>query len=163
MSADSGHEVSEWKSIVCSFMSWLSVFSSLPYQRLFGGAGSFTREHFELINGFSNEFWGWGGEDDDLYKRYNQCILINKSVRSLAVLHMRGGYKVPSTLRRRNSKTAFSQSENGVISHPNTTRNDQRRQNRLSAPWRIRVLKSHDNQDVIVFEKLRFRNVFPPH
>lgn len=44
-------------------------FSSLPYSNIFGGAGSFTREHFELINGFSNKFWGWGGEDDDLYKR----------------------------------------------------------------------------------------------
>ncbi|KAL9958795.1 hypothetical protein ACROYT_G035856 [Oculina patagonica] len=41
----------------------------LPYEEIFGGAGSFTREHFELINGFSNKFWGWGGEDDDLYKR----------------------------------------------------------------------------------------------
>ena len=41
----------------------------LLYTTLFGGAGSFTREHFEDINGFSNVFWGWGGEDDDLYKR----------------------------------------------------------------------------------------------
>ena len=23
----------------------------------------------EKINGFSNEFYGWGGEDDDLYTR----------------------------------------------------------------------------------------------
>ncbi|KAL9965112.1 hypothetical protein ACROYT_G028865 [Oculina patagonica] len=41
----------------------------LPYENIFGGVGSFTREHFELINGFSNEFWGWGGEDDDLFRR----------------------------------------------------------------------------------------------
>lgn len=41
----------------------------LPYSNIFGGAGSFSREHFELINGFSNKFWGWGGEDDDLYNR----------------------------------------------------------------------------------------------
>lgn len=41
----------------------------LPYTTIFGGAGSFSREHFELINGFSNKFWGWGGEDDDLYNR----------------------------------------------------------------------------------------------
>ena len=42
---------------------------SLPYEQIFGGAASFSREHFKLINGFSNKFWGWGGEDDDLYKR----------------------------------------------------------------------------------------------
>ena len=83
-------------------------FFSLPYQSLFGGAGSFTRKHFELINGFSNEFWGWGGEDDDLYQRYNQRILINKPVRSLAVLHMRGWSKASLALHRRNSKTTFS-------------------------------------------------------
>ena len=41
----------------------------LPYAAIFGGAGSFTREHFEDINGFSNVYWGWGGEDDDLYRR----------------------------------------------------------------------------------------------
>ncbi|KAL9958834.1 hypothetical protein ACROYT_G035902 [Oculina patagonica] len=41
----------------------------LPYSSIFGGAGSFIKEHFELINGFSNKFWGWGGEDDDLYNR----------------------------------------------------------------------------------------------
>lgn len=41
----------------------------LPYTNIFGGVGAFTRQHFELINGFSNKFWGWGGEDDDLFKR----------------------------------------------------------------------------------------------
>lgn len=28
-----------------------------------------TTTQFRAINGFSNEFWGWGGEDDDLFKR----------------------------------------------------------------------------------------------
>ncbi|XP_046859387.1 beta-1,4-galactosyltransferase 6-like isoform X1 [Xenia sp. Carnegie-2017] len=41
----------------------------LPYHNIFGGVGAFTKEQFENINGFSNKFWGWGGEDDDLYKR----------------------------------------------------------------------------------------------
>ena len=42
----------------------------LPYATIFGGVGAFTKIHFERINGFSNLFWGWGGEDDDLYQRY---------------------------------------------------------------------------------------------
>lgn len=37
----------------------------------FGGVTLFRKEHFELVNGFSNEYWGWGKEDDDLRKR---CI-----------------------------------------------------------------------------------------
>ena len=53
-----------------SFISFFFFFfPSLPYQGIFGGAGSFSRKHFEAINGFSNQFWGWGGEDDDLYSR----------------------------------------------------------------------------------------------
>ena len=27
------------------------------------------KEHFEKVNGFSNMFWGWGGEDDDMAAR----------------------------------------------------------------------------------------------
>ncbi|XP_073250592.1 beta-1,4-galactosyltransferase 6-like [Porites lutea] len=41
----------------------------LPYWYFFGGVEALSREHFELINGFSNIFWGWGGEDDNLYFR----------------------------------------------------------------------------------------------
>lgn len=41
----------------------------LPYKNLFGGAIAITKEQFELVNGFSNVFFGWGGEDDDFYSR----------------------------------------------------------------------------------------------
>jgi len=39
------------------------------YSTLFGGIEAFSTEHFQLINGFSNQFFGWGGEDDNLYDR----------------------------------------------------------------------------------------------
>lgn len=35
----------------------------------FGGVNAFLTTNFKLINGFSNLFWGWGSEDDDLYHR----------------------------------------------------------------------------------------------
>ena len=37
----------------------------------FGGVNAFSIEVFKRINGFSNQFWGWGGEDNDLL---NRCI-----------------------------------------------------------------------------------------
>jgi predicted glycosyltransferase involved in capsule biosynthesis len=27
------------------------------------------RGHFERVNGYSTEYWGWGGEDDDMHAR----------------------------------------------------------------------------------------------
>ena len=35
----------------------------------FGGVNSFRWRDFEAINGFPNNYWGWGGEDDELVKR----------------------------------------------------------------------------------------------
>ena len=42
----------------------------LKYKTLFGGVEGFWVEHYRRINGFPNRFWGWGGEDDDLYVRF---------------------------------------------------------------------------------------------
>uniref|UniRef100_A0A672T8W1 Beta-1,4-galactosyltransferase 6-like n=1 Tax=Sinocyclocheilus grahami TaxID=75366 RepID=A0A672T8W1_SINGR len=41
----------------------------LPYNEFFGGVSGLTVEQFLKINGFPNAFWGWGGEDDDLWNR----------------------------------------------------------------------------------------------
>lgn len=41
------------------------------YPTFFGGVVGISREHYQQINGFSNRFRGWGGEDDDLRRR---CI-----------------------------------------------------------------------------------------
>lgn len=42
---------------------------TLPYSGHFGGIEGFPVETFRSINGFSNLYWGWGGEDDDLFQR----------------------------------------------------------------------------------------------
>ena len=41
----------------------------LKYFEYFGGAVVFTREQVEKTNGYSNEYWDWGSEDDDLFWR----------------------------------------------------------------------------------------------
>ncbi|XP_068944026.1 beta-1,4-galactosyltransferase 1 [Petaurus breviceps papuanus] len=42
---------------------------SLPYNQYFGGVSALSKEQFLKINGFPNNYWGWGGEDDDIYNR----------------------------------------------------------------------------------------------
>ena len=39
------------------------------FERYFGGVNSFNIKDFEKINGYPNNYWGWGGEDDELYDR----------------------------------------------------------------------------------------------
>ncbi|KAH9514652.1 hypothetical protein Btru_023201 [Bulinus truncatus] len=41
----------------------------LPYPTYFGGVVGFSREQYLKVNGNSNLYIGWGGEDDDLLKR----------------------------------------------------------------------------------------------
>ncbi len=47
----------------------LQLCFSILYQRMFGGVTLFTPEEFRKINGYSDEYWGWGGEDDDMIGR----------------------------------------------------------------------------------------------
>ena len=42
---------------------------TLAYDQYFGGAVLFTKEQVEKTNGYSNDYWDWGMEDDDLFWR----------------------------------------------------------------------------------------------
>ena len=49
----------------------------LKYHEYFGGAVLFTKEHVEATNGYSNDYWDWGMEDDDLFWRCHKEGLTN--------------------------------------------------------------------------------------
>ncbi|XP_062841573.1 beta-1,4-galactosyltransferase 3 [Trichomycterus rosablanca] len=38
----------------------------LPYKGYFGGVSALSPLHYLKMNGFPNNYWGWGGEDDDI-------------------------------------------------------------------------------------------------
>jgi hypothetical protein len=42
---------------------------AMPYPTYFGGAIVMPTEAFRRTNGFSNDYWGWGREDDDFFLR----------------------------------------------------------------------------------------------
>ena len=59
----------------------LSAFCSqfnyeIPYNNIFGGIALFDKLHFEKVNGYSNEYWGWGAEDDDMRKRLDKGLVL---------------------------------------------------------------------------------------
>ncbi|VDI41407.1 beta-1,4-galactosyltransferase 1 [Mytilus galloprovincialis] len=45
----------------------------LPYTAIFGGVSSLTKEQFQKVNGFPNRYFGWGGEDDDMWNRIHNA------------------------------------------------------------------------------------------
>lgn len=73
-----------------------------------GGVVLFQNKVFELVNGFSNNYWGWGLEDDDLGERCKKrnVSLHSRDGRYMSLPHKRegdtnGGNTSPETLKNR--------------------------------------------------------------
>jgi len=47
-----------------------------PYLESAGGVVSMNSRHWRQINGFSNDYFGWGGEDDELHHRLQLSYLL---------------------------------------------------------------------------------------
>lgn len=75
-------------------------------ENYFGGIVSFSAYHFELINGFPNNFWGWGGEDDELLKRVKKYKLpiYTPSIGSITDLENLTVHEKLNVLRQNNLK-----------------------------------------------------------
>lgn len=57
----------------------------LPYPGYFGGVTLFDKHNFIKANGYSNDYWGWGAEDDDVMYR---CL-----VRGISPARKNGRYR----------------------------------------------------------------------
>ena len=66
----------------------------LPYKEIFGGVVAISTNVFRELNGFSNLFWGWGGEDDDMAVRIKKQKLkverYDKSIARYTMIRHRG-------------------------------------------------------------------------
>lgn len=60
-----------------SYSRWKN---SIPYNTFAGGVLTASAEHWKRINGFSNEYNHWGGEDDDLYWRFKHEGLLRDNM-----------------------------------------------------------------------------------
>jgi len=58
----------------CHISSRISTYGyNLPYADNYGGVTLFSSNIFRLVNGFSNNYWGWGAEDDDMLLRIKKA------------------------------------------------------------------------------------------
>lgn len=53
---------------------------AMGYDQYFGGVVLFTKDQVEKTNGYSNEYWDWGQEDDDLFWRCYFENLTNQEI-----------------------------------------------------------------------------------
>jgi len=65
---------------------------TVPWNGIVGGAMAFTPDQFRKVNGYSNEYWGWGCEDDDMFVRivhscYNLEQADNNFYRYKMIIH----------------------------------------------------------------------------
>jgi hypothetical protein len=67
---------------------------NLQFDDYFGGVTMMSNSVFERVNGYSNLYWGWGFEDDDLLFRCNQkgILLDNKIIGKKEVKKIYGLY-----------------------------------------------------------------------
>jgi predicted glycosyltransferase involved in capsule biosynthesis len=79
------------------------------YEELFGGVTMFNKTDFKKVNGFSNEYWGWGGEDDDLRLRcVKEGLNVDKRMNKYKSLpHRPAGPHHPNYENNRNKMRDF--------------------------------------------------------
>jgi N-terminal domain of galactosyltransferase/N-terminal region of glycosyl transferase group 7 len=97
------------------------VWKKYNYPYFFGGIVAMSRAAFVLANGYPNDFWGWGGEDDDLFERTQitkQSIQLptRGSVRELVHARVHSEDGLPRLRWERRDQCSRTWSDNGLNS-----------------------------------------------
>ena len=79
----------------------------LPYPDYFGGVVLFDKKSFIEINGYANEYWGWGAEDDDVFRR---CVFknIKTSRKMCSFISLQHERIIDQTSYKKNCEKLFS-------------------------------------------------------
>ena len=74
---------------------WYGTTLQENYERLFGGVIAFNCADFERVNGYSNDYWGWGYEDTDLLQRCQRggLTIERRDGTFVALPHAHAGYR----------------------------------------------------------------------
>lgn len=95
-----------YSEIPCHLASQAEQFGyRMPYENYFGGVTLFPNEVFEKVNGFGNEFAGWGGEDDHLRRKIEAMSIPIKS-RQCKFSSLPHGRQIDNAMRLENAKKA---------------------------------------------------------
>jgi len=85
----------------------------------FGGIVAFNKDSFTRINGYPNNFWGWGGEDDELYNRVKHFYTVKKAQKG-SVLDMENMNLQDKLEYLRQNDMKFMQKKEALAQHNET-------------------------------------------
>lgn len=82
------------------------------YSTFVGGILLLTKQQFELVNGLSNRYWGWGLEDDEFFARMKEANLnISRPHNINSGVHNTFKHLHDRSLRRRDTARLYNQKE----------------------------------------------------
>ncbi|XP_023181981.1 beta-1,4-galactosyltransferase 2-like isoform X3 [Xiphophorus maculatus] len=98
----------------------------LPYATIFGGVSALSEQQFLKVNGFSNTFWGWGGEDDDMSQRisYRRMFISRPDSvtgRYKMIKHKRDSHNDPNPRRIQKLRETYSNMDKDGLNSLNYT------------------------------------------
>lgn len=96
---------------------YVSQFNFVPRPECeLGGVMVFDKKSYQDVNGYSNEYWGWGAEDDDLGERcrVRKIPLIVRRGRYTSLYHKPNGDTNghPTSILTRNNRNHFNKIKN---------------------------------------------------